>query len=54
MVTRWSRSMSNFYALIGQNLKGEFMREKFMEHLAETDRVLCNLVMFSFSIGCTK
>ena len=22
MVTRWSRSTSNFYALIGQNLKG--------------------------------
>ena len=33
MVTRWSRSTSNFYALIGQNLTGEFMREKFMEHL---------------------
>ena len=26
-VTRWSRSMSNFYALIGQNLTGEFMRK---------------------------
>ena len=26
MVTRWSRSTSNFYALIGQNLTGEFMR----------------------------
>ena len=25
MVTRWSRSTSNFYALIGQNLTGEFM-----------------------------
>ena len=25
-VTRWSRSMSNFYVLIGQNLTGEFMR----------------------------
>ena len=24
-VTRWSRSTSNFYALIGQNLTGEFM-----------------------------
>ena len=22
--------------------------------IAETDRVFCNLVMFSFSIGCTK
>ena len=27
MVTRWSRSTSNFFALIGQNLTGEFMRE---------------------------
>ena len=26
MVTRWSRSTSSFYALIGQNLTGEFMR----------------------------
>ena len=26
LVTRWSRSTSNFYALIGQNLTGEFMR----------------------------
>ena len=25
MVTRWPRSSSNFYALIGQNLTGEFM-----------------------------
>ena len=24
-VTRWSRSTSNFYALIDQNLTGEFM-----------------------------
>ena len=26
MVTRWSRFTPNFYALIGQNLTGEFMR----------------------------
>ena len=26
-VTRWSRSTSNFYALIGQNLTGEFKRK---------------------------
>ena len=26
-VTRWSRSTSNFYLLIGQNLTGEFMRK---------------------------
>ena len=28
-VTRWSRSTSNFYILIGQNLTGEFMRKIF-------------------------
>ena len=27
VVTRWSRSTSNFYALTGQNLKGEFMQK---------------------------
>ena len=27
MVTRWSRSTSSFYALIGQNLTGEIMRK---------------------------
>ena len=27
MVTRWSRSSSNFYAVIGQNLTSEFMRK---------------------------
>ena len=27
MVTRWSRSTSNFYALIGQNFTDEFMRK---------------------------
>ena len=26
-ITSWSRSTSNFYALIGQNLTGEFMRK---------------------------
>ena len=29
MVTRWSRSSSNFHALIGQNLTGEFMRKMY-------------------------
>ena len=29
MVTRWSRSSFNFYALIGQNLTGEFMRKMY-------------------------
>ena len=28
-VTRWSRSTSNFYALIGQNLTGQFMRKMY-------------------------
>ena len=27
MVMSWLRSTSNFYALIGQNLTGEFMRK---------------------------
>ena len=62
MVTRWSRSTSIFYALIGQNLTGEFMRKiyaaswKLFTLTAEADRVLCKLVMFLtvFSTGCTK
>ena len=51
-VTRWSRSTSNFYALIGQNLTGEFMRKIYaaiwilFTLTAEADRVLCQLVMF--------
>ena len=41
-----------FYALIGQNLTGEFMRKIYAASwnlfslTAETDRVLCQLVMF--------
>ena len=62
MVTRWSRSTSNFYALIGQNLTGEFMRKIYAASwnlsslTAEADRVLCQLVMFLtvFFTGCTK
>ena len=52
MVTRWSRSTSNFYALIGQNLTGEFMRKihalswKLFTLTAEADRVLFQLGMF--------
>ena len=52
MVTRWSRSTSNFYALIGQNLTGEFMWKIYAATwnlftlTAEADRVLCELVMF--------
>ena len=47
----WSRSTSNFYALIGQNLTGEFMRKiyaaswSFFTLTAEADRLLCRLVM---------
>ena len=52
MVSCWSRSTSNFYALIGQNLTGEFMRKiyaaswKLFTLTAEVDRVLSQLVMF--------
>ena len=52
MFTRWSRSTSNFYALIGQNLTGEFMRKIYAASwilftlTAEADKVLCQLVMF--------
>ena len=49
--TCWSRSTSNFYALIGQNLTG-FKQKIYAESgslftvTAEADRVLCQLVMF--------
>ena len=50
----WSRSTSNFSALIGQNLTGEFMRKVYaassnlftLTAEAEAYRVLCQLVMF--------
>ena len=44
--------MSNFYALIGQNVTGEFMRKIYAASCnlftltAEADRVLSQLVMF--------
>ena len=56
--TRWSRSTSNFYALIGQNLIGEFMRKihaaswNLFTVTAEADRVLCQLVMFLTTVNC--
>ena len=61
MVTRWSRSTSNFYALalIGQNLTGEFMRKIYAASsilftlTAEADRVLCQLVMFFLHVTKT-
>ena len=52
IVTRWSRSTSNVYALVGQNLTGEFMRKihtaswNLFALTAEADRVLWQLVMF--------
>ena len=52
MVTRWSRSTSNLYALFGQNLTGEFMRKIYATSwilftlTAQADRVLCQRVMF--------
>ena len=59
MIMHWSCSKSNFYALIGQNLTGEFMRKiyaaswKLFTLTAEADRVLCQLEMFvtDFSSG---
>ena len=60
-VTRWSRSTSNFYALIGQNLTGEFMRHPESCLLCslwqlKLTEFLVNLWCFklSFSTGCTK
>ena len=63
MVTRWSRSTSNFYALIGQNLTGEFMRKIY----AASWNLLtdswnwrsfvykrCEAFNCLFSTGCTK
>ena len=50
MVKRWSRSTFSFYALIGQNLTGQFMQKIYAASLilftltAEADRVLCQLV----------
>ena len=52
MFTSWSRSASNSYALIGQNLTGEFIWKIYAASwilftlTAEADRVLCQLVMF--------
>ena len=52
IVTRWSRSTSNFYSLIGQKLTGEFMRKIYTVSwnlftlTAEADRVLWQLVKF--------
>ena len=58
MVTRWSRSTSNFYALIGQHLTGEFIRKIYAASLilfnltAEEERVLCQLVFVFCFFNC--
>ena len=54
-ITRWSYSTANYYVLIGQNLTGEFIHKIYAASgtvclIAETDRVLCHLVMF-FPLG---
>ena len=62
MFTRWSRSKSNFYGLIGQNLTGEIMWKIYAASLifftltAELTEFCVNLWCFllSFSTGCTK
>ena len=52
IVTRWSRCTFNFYAIIGQNLTGEFIRKIYAASCdlftltAVADRVLCQLVIF--------
>ena len=56
IVTRWSRFTSNFYALIGQNLTGEFMQKIYAASCnlftltTEADRVLCQLLMFLLDV----
>ena len=50
MVTRWSRSTSNFYALIGQNLTGEFTW-KLIQHL-ETCLLIAEAGRQSFVSSC--
>ena len=56
IVKRWSRFTSNFYALIGQNLTGEFMRKIYAASCnlctltTEADRVLCQLLMFLLDV----
>ena len=60
-VTRWSHSTSNFYALIGQNLTGEFMWTIYaiswnLFTLLKLTEFCVNLWCFwlSFSTECTK
>ena len=46
IVTRWSRSTSNLYALIGQNLTGEFMRKIYAACFLST----CDVFNFLFPL----
>ena len=52
IVTRWSCFTSNFFAIIGQNFRGEFMQKIYAASCdlfiltAVADRVLFQLVMF--------
>ena len=56
-VMRWSRSTSNFYALIGHNLTGEFMRKIYaaswnlLVELALAERDSKNAVVSFLSVG---
>ena len=58
MVTRWSPSTSNSYALIGQNLTGEFMRKIYAASgnlftlIAEAHRVLCRHLVMLLTLFC--
>ena len=53
MITRWSRSSSNFYAVIGQNLRSDSMRKIYAASwilftlTAEADRVLSTCDVFN-------
>ena len=50
MVTCRSRSTSHFYALIGENLTGEFMR-KFMQYLETCNCLLWRLKLTEFCVN---
>ena len=51
MFTRWSRSTTNVYALIGQNLTGEFMR-KIRQHLESCLLWRLKLTEFCVHLWC--
>ena len=67
IVTRWSRSTSNCYAMIGQNLTGEFMRKiyaascnLFTDQLKLTEFCVCDVFnvffhwMYKMKYSCYK